>query len=242
MVIPFTKIYGEPFLPKYVLLRERLKTFSMWKSVILMSIYDLASAGFIYTNDGDRMQCFACGHSLYNWSTQTDPLEEHELLLPECKFAKLQKHTPELIPELWDNDCLQSIVDIGYSTENVEKAYFKLLHRIKEKEKINSSMLLDELIYGDYDTAINIGEGACKYDQQISPMTPIFVNAKRKYVDVQQTHNNLKKIEEIKKENEELRTLYKCRLCPAKASAVFLPCGHLAVCLECKKKRKDKKR
>ena len=171
---------------------------------------------------------------------KNDPLEEHILLLPECKFAKLQKNSPELTEELWDNDCLQSVFDLGYSTVMVERAYFKVLHRIKEKEKINSAMLIDELICEECDTDADIMENCYRSDKQVTPTIPIFAElAERKCVDIQHAHNILEKIEELKKENEKLRESYKCHLCQEKANAVFLPCGHLAVCLGCTKKRKD---
>ena len=80
------------------------------------------------------MGCFACGHVLYNWAPQNAPLEEHRLLLPECTFAKLQKNSPELIEELWDADCLQSVSDVGYSTEKAARGYFKLLHKAEKKK------------------------------------------------------------------------------------------------------------
>ena len=246
MVKSASKMYGNPYLPKYALLTERLKTFSDWKAGKMISAYDLASAGFIYMTGADEMQCFACGHILYNWPISSDPLEQHLRLLPDCEFAKMQKHTPELIKELWDNVCLQSVRDTGYSTKRIERTYFELLDELKDKEKITTETLIDRLIHEDKNVDHDVDEdyidinGDVEDDaKQITPMIPISCEQlQRKYLDIQHIHSVSKKVKEITTENEKLRTLYKCRLCPNKANAVFLPCGHLAVCLECTKKRK----
>jgi hypothetical protein len=77
---------GETML-KYA--AERLKTFRFWRKYLMPKASQLASAGFIYTNQGDRVRCFACHVLLCDWKRSEDPFEEHYKWSKDCEFLKV---------------------------------------------------------------------------------------------------------------------------------------------------------
>ncbi|KAK3770060.1 hypothetical protein RRG08_043218 [Elysia crispata] len=46
----------------------------------------MVMAGFYYSGFMDKVQCFACGVSLYNWSPPADPARQHAKASPSCHF------------------------------------------------------------------------------------------------------------------------------------------------------------
>ena len=68
---------------------ERLKTFYLWPKYLMPKASQLASAGFTYTNQGDRVRCFACDVLLCDWKRSDDPFEEHYKWSQDCEFLKV---------------------------------------------------------------------------------------------------------------------------------------------------------
>jgi len=242
MVLPFNKLYGDPYLPEFVLLTDRLKTFANWDGGILISTYDLASAGFIYHGGLDRMQCFACGNTLHSWPIKTDPLKEHVRWLPNCQFAQLRQIRPELVEELWDNISVQSVCNLGYNDAKIARMYLQLVSDVDDKEKINSTTLLNRLMGDDDDDDGNdndVDDDGGGGGKQITTSNATCVKPKTKCLDLQYQYANLKTIEKLQIENKQLKEKAACQLCPNEANSVILPCGHLVMCLECTMKRTE---
>jgi hypothetical protein len=68
---------------------ERLKTFHAWPKFLLPKRSQLANAGFVYTNQGDRVRCFACKVLLCDWKRSDDPFAEHYKWSNDCEFLKV---------------------------------------------------------------------------------------------------------------------------------------------------------
>lgn len=51
--------------------------------------WDLAHAGFFYTNTSDKVCCFACGVVIYDWKRDDDPWLEHHQHSRHCVYLKM---------------------------------------------------------------------------------------------------------------------------------------------------------
>ena len=65
---------------------ERLHSFVDWTNDYVQPAA-LANAGFIYTNEGDRVRCFFCHILISDWQENDIPMEEHRRHSPECPFV-----------------------------------------------------------------------------------------------------------------------------------------------------------
>lgn len=76
--------------PEYVNFTERFATFNEWPKFLKgPSKRDLARAGFIYTQIGDKVTCFSCGMTLKNWEPLDDAYNEHLRWAKCCPYAKM---------------------------------------------------------------------------------------------------------------------------------------------------------
>ncbi|XP_067425036.1 baculoviral IAP repeat-containing protein 1 [Emydura macquarii macquarii] len=83
----------------------RLKSFDNWPFYAKGTAPALlASVGFFFTGEKDKVQCFACGGCLGNWEEGDDPWKEHAKWFPECEFLQSKKTNDE-IKEYIQNYC-----------------------------------------------------------------------------------------------------------------------------------------
>lgn len=76
--------------PEYVNFTEIFATFNEWPKFLKgPSKRDLARAGFIYTQIGDKVTCFSCGMTLKNWEPLDDAYNEHLRWAKCCPYAKM---------------------------------------------------------------------------------------------------------------------------------------------------------
>ena len=82
--------------PHYASSSLRLHTFSNWQYSNLITSYQLASAGFFYTGQGSRVECFSCGLTHQDWKKGDLPLHVHRQMSPSCPFISslLSKESP----------------------------------------------------------------------------------------------------------------------------------------------------
>ena len=100
----------------------RYKTFDNWPISHLISPMTMVEAGFIYTGDDDKVQCFVCGGYLYNW-IDVCPLDEHLSGFPECRFAQIKLNQPELLMDIWDEPAVMAMKDQNYPDHIIERAF-----------------------------------------------------------------------------------------------------------------------
>lgn len=63
----------------------RLKSYKEWP-VLHISPASLAAAGFYYLGKDDRVTCFECKLSLWDWNEGDKPMGEHQRWRAECRF------------------------------------------------------------------------------------------------------------------------------------------------------------
>ncbi|NXT84270.1 XIAP ligase, partial [Zapornia atra] len=64
----------------------RLGTFVKFPLACPVSASALARAGFVYTGEGDKVQCFSCHRTIEGWAPGDSAVERHKNLSPNCKF------------------------------------------------------------------------------------------------------------------------------------------------------------
>ena len=70
--------------------QSRLKTFEQWPRYLPgPSPRELARAGFVYSEVGDKVTCFSCGVTLKYWEKDDDAFAEHLRFSPACHYARL---------------------------------------------------------------------------------------------------------------------------------------------------------
>ena len=77
-------------ISRYVCKGQRLLTFRNWIYEEKTSANSLASAGFIYIGEKDKVKCVFCKIIVSHWEKIDIPLDEHLKYSPLCFFANLK--------------------------------------------------------------------------------------------------------------------------------------------------------
>ncbi|XP_074530220.1 E3 ubiquitin-protein ligase XIAP [Halichoeres trimaculatus] len=70
----------------FSMLNSRLKSFNGSSLANQVPAERLARAGFYFTGQADRVQCFSCQKTVENWCRGDTPVERHKEVSPTCKF------------------------------------------------------------------------------------------------------------------------------------------------------------
>lgn len=75
--------------PEYAQLQTRLDSFekSFYNSIVNISRWELAEAGFFYTGKEDETICYYCGGGLKDWQEEDQPWEQHARWFSKCPFV-----------------------------------------------------------------------------------------------------------------------------------------------------------
>ncbi|WAR26052.1 IAP3-like protein [Mya arenaria] len=73
----------------YAKYEDRLSSYQTWPQQMNQDKYALAKSGFIYSKEGDIVECFACGVKVSQWAVNDIPDLEHKKWSPECAYIKL---------------------------------------------------------------------------------------------------------------------------------------------------------
>ncbi|NWW87348.1 XIAP ligase, partial [Rhynochetos jubatus] len=65
----------------------RLGTFVDFPPGCPVSVSALAQAGFVYTGEGDKVQCFRCHATVEGWGPRDCAFQTHTVLSPDCEFV-----------------------------------------------------------------------------------------------------------------------------------------------------------
>lgn len=82
---------NEPVKKFYESLDTRIQSFENWPSESPILPKNLAEAGFFYTNERDKVQCFFCGLYAECWEPNDDVYVEHCRLNPKCSYMIMKK-------------------------------------------------------------------------------------------------------------------------------------------------------
>ncbi|XP_045202705.2 baculoviral IAP repeat-containing protein 2-like [Mercenaria mercenaria] len=198
----------------------------------------LAQAGFYYTGSGEKVTCFCCGIQNEIWSENETVLDVHRRLSPHCRYICGEDTTN--IPTHDHSSMLTVTVPTcskgSYiSKENKQEQIGSLVKHstdVKEEQLLGNS--------GNSKMSNHVHQPYSEETMDIAN------NGTIKEKNENETSKNLLKTENRSKhksekqrlleENRTLRDLITCKICfDNDACVVFLPCGHLASCVECSK-------
>ncbi|XP_054665467.1 baculoviral IAP repeat-containing protein 1 isoform X6 [Grus americana] len=90
----------------------RLDSFKTWPAEAHVEATALAKAGFFYTGEGDKVQCFNCAGCLKEWEKGEDPMKEHAKWFPDSnclevlgKSLEEQPESPSTLPSVQQTQC-----------------------------------------------------------------------------------------------------------------------------------------
>lgn len=73
----------------YAKYNDRVSSFETWPQQMHQDKYTLAQTGFIYTTEGDIVECFTCGARVSQWASSDSPINEHSKWSLDCVYLKL---------------------------------------------------------------------------------------------------------------------------------------------------------
>ena len=113
---------------------ERIKSFVGWPLNRIVHPEQLAHVGFVYTGEGDLVQCFQCGLRYCLWNEQDVPLNVHQICSPRCPFlqtltsegksSSTEQRPPQSYIQLESNDGEHSL-QFPYRSDQVTRARLK---------------------------------------------------------------------------------------------------------------------
>ncbi|NXO60442.1 BIRC1 protein, partial [Aramus guarauna] len=94
----------------------RLDSFKTWPAEAHVEATALAKAGFFYTGEGDRVQCFNCAGCLKDWEEGEDPVKEHAKWFPDCQFINEDACSFFVFTNTYISNVLKGTVAVSEST------------------------------------------------------------------------------------------------------------------------------
>ncbi|EFN86679.1 death-associated inhibitor of apoptosis 1 [Harpegnathos saltator] len=201
--------------PQYKFYDIRLRTFDHWPASFKQHPDRLSLAGFYYTGKGDQVLCFHCGVGVKNWEPSDEPWEQHAIWFPNCNYllkVKGWKYVEEITG--------QSILPKDLQTES----YIAKMEGSVGTELGTKRAKLDE---EDRFPGPSSQSSQGTDDSGLESMSG-------DNSSVEGSNENLSDAEAGCSKSISDTTL--CKICyDAEVSQLFLPCGHLVVCVACSK-------
>ncbi|XP_052080097.1 baculoviral IAP repeat-containing protein 7-like isoform X2 [Mytilus californianus] len=251
----------KPKYPKYAIKTTRLSSFDNWPLYLSQTPEELINAGFFYTGTEDHCRCFFCGGGLRRWEEGDLPWTEHARWYPKCPFIiqckgekfiedvhqgknpeiaendaeKEPKQSPSGLNGYTNNPAVQTILDFEYECAVVKTAYT----RLKESgiHNITASLLLETIC--EKEDSENHHSSS---DQTIASHNTTQEKEADDKEHCNKTPKNIEKIDptlelsirSLEEENRNLKDQQTCKIClDEPVTIVFLPCGHMAACINC---------
>ncbi|XP_076113477.1 death-associated inhibitor of apoptosis 2-like isoform X1 [Mytilus galloprovincialis] len=250
----------KPKYSKYAIRTTRLSSFANWPSYLSQTPDELVTAGFFYTGIEDHCRCFFCGGGLRRWEVGDLPWTEHARWYPKCQFVKQcmgekfiedvqhgkdpenisnsshseQKIESKGLNSYTNNPAVQTILEFGYEPNVVKSAYTSL--QTAGVQDITASLLFEKI---NEKEEREQPQSACNHPVKSShkPAAPEennHIKAKPKDEQINIDPDIELSVKCLEEENRNLKDQQTCKIClDEPVSIVFLPCGHMAACINC---------
>ena len=221
-------IYKKSKQPHFILFRNRFQSFKDWGYNHVISSYELAKAGFFYTNINDRVQCFHCNGCLEDWIQNLEALKEHVKWLVDCEYAQLLNEDSNLVFNMNEIMSVQVLRGMWYSDGVIEKAYASFFE--KGDKNPSAFQLMGAVLKidaNDFEIE-NVGEGILNMT-----LSNNSILEGEKIIKIRASYDDLQRIQIMKEENKKMKAKSYCMLCPNKRNCVYIPCGHIILCCKC---------
>ncbi|VDI03747.1 Hypothetical predicted protein [Mytilus galloprovincialis] len=249
----------KPKYPKYAVISTRIDSYKHWPAHLTQSPDELSLAGFFFTGIEDHCRCFFCGGGLRSWEPGDQPWIEHARWYQNCAFVRNCKgekfiqdvQMNRLIPttrqdknessghtslpnknrnaktniNFGSHPAVLSVSEFGYDERLIKRAYDSILGA--GTTDITGTLLLEKIFQLEEMSKIKEPSG-----QQQKLMKETSMEKCKQEITVDpELELSVRSLEE---ENQNLRDQQTCKICLDEPIAiVFLPCGHLASCVNC---------
>jgi hypothetical protein len=116
-----------PQFPAYISNDNRFKSFINWTKKT-QTIADMVNAGFMYTNDRDKVQCFQCGVKIVDWEPNDIPLDDHKKHSEKCEYMAYMENISILRNMGYSNEVIKNAL----TTTNLEKIISTLCDSVED--------------------------------------------------------------------------------------------------------------
>lgn len=196
------------------------------------SIEHFCRAGFFYQGTGSSVTCFACGHSLLNWSENDDPIIEHVRWFEECYYAKMicgdelfakiqiEKRKKQMKTEQTPLPQVERLIKAFFDSPKSQKMLKTF------SENVVRRVIEDQfrVSFNDFPSELNF-HISCRIREK---QNQIIEEGKQRIptaLDYQETTTT---------PFPSLKILDECLVCMNEPrNTAFLPCGHSATCVPC---------
>ncbi|XP_051514986.1 E3 ubiquitin-protein ligase XIAP-like isoform X1 [Myxocyprinus asiaticus] len=124
------------------LMKERLNSFQCFPRSQEVSVERLTRAGFYFTGEADRVQCFSCNVTVEDWKRGDDPLQRHKQASPACSFLgcvhglNTQSHLSSVSSYNEEAESREFLLRTGEVVD--ETIYPKVPHMKSEEARLNT--------------------------------------------------------------------------------------------------------
>ncbi|XP_052080524.1 baculoviral IAP repeat-containing protein 3-like isoform X2 [Mytilus californianus] len=249
----------KPKYPKYAVRSIRLDSFIYWPKHLTQSPEEMSLAGFFFTGIDDHCRCFFCGGGLRSWEPGDHPWIEHARWYQNCAFVQnckgdtfvedvqmnrfipttkqdkkessgqtsLQNENRKTLKnkDFGSHPAVLSVSEFGYDESLIKRAYDSIQRA--GTTDITGTLLLEKIFQLEESSKIDKPSG-----QQQNSLKETSVEKNKQEITVDpELELSVRSLEE---ENQNLRDQQTCKICLDEPIAiVFLPCGHLASCVNC---------
>ncbi|KAG8567042.1 hypothetical protein GDO81_013479 [Engystomops pustulosus] len=236
--------------------RERLSTYRGWPPYAEVTPEVLARAGFFYTGLRDHVKCFHCDGGLRNWERGDDPWREHAKWFPRCEFLI---HSMGLAYIRGVQDAIFSSPESTAESQSpADRSPDGLSDSPSDWQVYSQSSVVQGALQMGFDENSVASLVQSRFHLSGVPYSSVsdLVHDLVQAEEERQTHaTDFVRIHEAPAErassepgppkepdavlttDEQLRRLKEermCKVCMDKdVSMVFVPCGHLVVCMDC---------
>ncbi|XP_073437010.1 baculoviral IAP repeat-containing protein 7 isoform X2 [Dendrobates tinctorius] len=244
--------------PELVEERDRLATYCNWPPYAEVTPEVLAQAGFFYTGHRDNVKCFHCDGGLRNWESGDDPWREHAKWFPRCEFL-IHSMGLAYVRGVQDTSFSpESTVSSPESQRSEDRSLGSrsdspgdrqaFLHssvaqgalQMGFDEDLVASLIQSQFLLtgAPYSSVSDLVHDLVQAEEESRAHTTDFVRipeapSQRATAEPQppkEPEHSLSTEEQLRRLKEERM----CKVCLDKdVSMVFVPCGHLVVCMDC---------
>ncbi|XP_052809824.1 uncharacterized protein LOC128238207 isoform X2 [Mya arenaria] len=222
----------------------RLSSFVKWSEHIAQRPPRLAEAGLYYTGIDDHVRCFACDGGLRHWDPEDDPWIEHCRWFPACPFAREQKGDEfiALVQASADQNIDElgatggnSTNDLAGGVNNLHITDPDIKRLIEEQRKICTvDMGFSNEMFSSAVNELRL-QGTLKPSVEDIVIAIEVINDRNQHsTEIRGNGNKDTSPEELLQENKRLKDMLTCFICQNNpVNALFLPCTHHRLCLDC---------
>nr|XP_022291915.1 baculoviral IAP repeat-containing protein 3-like [Crassostrea virginica]XP_022291916.1 baculoviral IAP repeat-containing protein 3-like [Crassostrea virginica] len=222
---------------EYTTVGVRVSSFSGFPVGTGKTPKEFAVGGFYYRGFGDRTACFQCGINLQGWSSEDDVFVEHARHNPLCQYVRQLKgddfvrlvlistQTSEVIQH--KENIAKNLRDMGFEENLISSA---IARASANNGQLTLQRALDNILHSANSQSNSLKELSHSYESSESSENTL---ASSVLDNESVASGSDSKLSSLFNSTDDQ---YLCKICmDERVNVVFIPCGHIATCLDCAK-------